>query len=94
MKKLLSIIALSLLFSGSAFGDPKNPTNEWLKDQTVNTLTQSHGYTLKFVTMTTEEDMQYTNYILTRLKNSIDGKQIVVTCSYRGINFGHHCFLP
>ena len=94
MKKLLSILDLSLLLSGNAFGDPKNPTNEWLKDQTVNTLTQKHGYTLKFVTMTTEEDMQYTNYILTRLKNSIDGKQIVVTCSYRGITFGHHCFLP
>ena len=94
MKKLLLTILFTLVLSGGAFADPKNPTKEWLKDQTVNTLTQKHGYTLKFVTMTTEEDMQYTNYILTRLKNSVDGGQIIVTCSYRGINFGHHCFLP
>ena len=94
MKKLLLTILFTLVLSGGVIADPKNPTKEWLKSQTVNSLTQEHGYTLKFVTMTTEEDMQYTNYILTKLKNSIDEKQIVVTCSYRGITFGHHCFLP
>ena len=75
--------------------DPKNPTLEWLSIQNVNSLTQKYGYTLKFITMTNENDEQYTQYHLTRSKTDRnDGKFIVVTCTYRGITLGHHCFLP
>ena len=95
MKKLLGIVVLGLLLSGNAYADPRNPSKEWLKTQNVNSLTQQHGYALQFVTMTTEDDFQYTQYHLTRSKNNMnDGKYIVITCSYRGISFGHHCFLP
>ena len=97
MRKIFFFFSLIFFcFLNSSYADPENPTAEWLKTQTVNTLTQVHGYTLKFVTMTTEEDMQYTNYILTRPMSIIKKvrKEIVITCSYRGITFGHHCFLP
>ena len=46
MKKLLSILVLSLLFNGSAFADALKPTNDWLKNQSVNSLTNKHSYVL------------------------------------------------
>ncbi len=96
MKTILSLIVLIYLSSFKiAYADPKNPTLEWLSIQNVNSLTQKYGYTLKFITMTNENDEQYTQYHLTRSKTDRnDGKFIVVTCTYRGITLGHHCFLP
>ena len=81
------------MFSNS-FADELNPTNEWLKHQTVNTLTQEYGYTLKFFS----GDSKYTNYILEKRKNKIEGNEtnIIVTCTLRsiGASGGIYCFLP
>ena len=82
IKKLLSIIVASLLFSGNAYAttikeDNKGISKEWLKDKTVNELLRN-GFGLykgngSEIT-TTEDSVQY------HLGTYIDGKFQMVIC--------------
>ena len=92
MKKLLTIMVLSLLFSlkANAESTPKNPTNLWLDTQNVNSLTQKHGYQLVHTTASANQIA----WTLTKPKSNInDGKFIVVICVSRGIEITD-CWLP
>ena len=94
MNKFLTICTILIFFFNSSFADNLNPTNEWLKQQTVNSLTQEYGYTLKFVS----GDRQFTSYILEKNKNTTkeNKKNIIVTCTLRNVGAvgGIYCFLP
>ena len=85
MKKLLVIVVLGLLWCSISYANPKNPTNEWLENKTVNELTQKFGYKLFAVT----PDNNTTLYHL------VNGK-IVVTCLVAQGNpkIKLYCFLP
>tara|TARA_B110000211_G_C13598423_1_gene343585 strand:+ start:41 stop:331 length:291 start_codon:yes stop_codon:yes gene_type:complete len=82
IKKLLSLIFVSLLFSGNAYAatlkeDNKGISKEWLKDKTVNELLRN-GFGLyqgngSEIT-TTEDSVQY------HLGTYIDGKFQMVIC--------------
>ena len=82
MKKLLSIIFVSLLFSGNVYAATlkevnKDISKEWLKDKTVNELLRN-GFSLyngngSEIT-TTEESVQY------HLATFLDGKFQMVIC--------------
>ena len=82
MKKFLSIIFVSLLFSGNAYAATLKEVNkgiskEWLKDKTVNELLRN-GFGLyqgngSEIT-TTEDSVQY------HLGTYIDGKFQMVIC--------------
>jgi hypothetical protein len=82
IKKLLSLIFVSLLFSGNAYAatlkeDNKGISKEWLKDKTVNELLRN-GFGLyqgngSEIT-TTEESVQY------HLATFLDGKFQMVIC--------------
>ena len=82
MQKLLSLIFVSLLFSGNAYAatlkeDNKGISKEWLKDKTVNELLRN-GFGLyqgngSEIT-TTEESVQY------HLATFLDGKFQMVIC--------------
>ena len=82
MKKFLSIIFVSLLFSGNAYAATLKEVNkgiskEWLKDKTVNELLRN-GFGLyqgngSEIT-TTEDTVQY------HLGTYIDGKFQMVIC--------------
>jgi len=86
MKKLfLSILIMSFFMSGNIYANPNNPTNEWLKDKTVNDLTQNYGYKLFSVT----EDGSTALYTLTRGK-------VIIGCLFAPGNpyLKFYCFLP
>ena len=85
MKKFLVIISLILSWCNISYANPKNPTNEWLENKTVNELTQKFGYKLFTVTA----DNNYTLYHL------VNGK-IVVAClvSQGNPKMKLYCFLP
>ena len=91
MKKIFSIIILGWLLSGQAYADPKNPTDEWLKDKTVNDLTQKYGYKLSSA-----------NYGVGGPKNNISiytltSGKIVITCLVQKEYYQEPeilCFLP
>ena len=82
IKKLLSLIFVSLLFSGNAYAatlkeDNKGISKEWLKDKTVNELLRN-GFGLyqgngSEIT-TTEDSVQY------HLGTYIDGEFQMVIC--------------
>jgi len=82
MKKLLSLIFISLLFSGNAYAATLKEVNkgiskEWLKDKTVNELLRN-GFGLyqgngSEIT-TTEDSVQY------HLGTYIDGEFQMVIC--------------
>ena len=86
MKKLICILVLGLLWSNVGYSNPNNPTNEWLKDKTVNQLTQEYGYKLFSVI---SERSNTTLYTLTNRK-------IVVSCVVASGNpkIKFYCFLP
>ena len=89
MKKLLGIVVLGLLLSGNAYADQRNPTNQWLKTQSVNTLTQIHAYELVH-TVASANQLAFT---LTKPKTNLnDGKFIVVVCALEAKNT--YCWLP
>ena len=90
MKKLLSILVLSLLLSGNGYAaewdDP-----EWLQVQTVNILTEKHGF--KLVTVTSVQNALH--YHLEK-GNRAKG-YIYITCisSYDADSSRRlHCFKP
>tara|TARA_B100001057_G_scaffold267114_1_gene267234 strand:+ start:200 stop:484 length:285 start_codon:yes stop_codon:yes gene_type:complete len=94
MKKLLGIVVLILLWCGNAYADPENPTNLWLDTQTVNSLTQEHGYQLVHTAGVSSRVSGAVIWTLTKPKSNInDGKFIVVTCSSRGEDITD-CWLP
>ena len=86
MKNIFFVLFLSFLFSGNVLANANNPTNEWLKDKTVNDLTQKYGYRLFSVD---EFDTNTTLFTLTK------GKIVVGCLSAPGnpkIKF--YCYLP
>jgi len=80
-----TIIILNLFWFKTVYSDPNNPTNDWLKDKTVNELTQEYGYKLFSVN-------DSTNTMLYTLTN----KKIVVSCVVADGNpsMKFYCFLP
>jgi len=86
MKKILSIIILGLLWCNISYSNPNNPTNEWLKDKTVNQLTQEYGYKLFSVIHTGSNTELYT----------LINRKIVVSCVVASGNpkMKFYCFLP
>ena len=86
MKKIFLILFLSFTVSFNSYSNPNDPTNEWLKDKTVNELTQEYGYKLFSVS---SENGGYTLYTLTNRK-------IVVSCLAASGNpkIKFYCFLP
>jgi hypothetical protein len=86
MKKLLGIIVLGLLWGNVSYSNPNNPTNEWLKDKTVNQLTQEYGYMLFSVINDGSNTVLYT----------LTNKKIVVSCVVASGNpkVKFYCFLP
>ena len=86
MKKIFLILFLSFIVSFNSYSNPNDPTNEWLKDKTVNELTQEYGYKLFSVS---SENGGYTLYTLTNRK-------IVVSCLAASGNpkLKFYCFLP
>ena len=89
IKKILRIVVLGMLISGNAYADPKNPTNQWLETQSINSLTQKHGYKLLH-TATYANQIVWT---LTKSKNfPREYSFIVVTCVSKGKV--SECWLP
>ena len=85
MKNIFFVLFLSFLFSGNVLANANNPTNEWLKDKTVNDLTQEYGYRLFSVT----EDGSTALFTLTK------GKIVVGCLSAPGNpNIKFYCYLP
>ena len=86
MKKPLGIIVLGLLWGNVSYSNPNNPTNEWLKDKTVNQLTQEYGYKLFSVINDGSNTVLYT----------LTNKKIVVSCVVASGNpkVKFYCFLP
>ena len=85
IKKFLITILFTLVLSGGVIADENNPTNEWLKDKTVNDLTQEYGYRLFSVT----EDGSTALFTLTK------GKIVVGCLSAPGNpNIKFYCYLP
>ena len=86
MKKIFLILFLSFIVSFNSYSNPNDPTNEWLKDKTVNELTQEYGYKLFSV------DSQSGNTTLYTLTN----RKIVVSCVVAPGNpkIKFYCFLP
>lgn len=86
MRKILLVSTFTFLWFTVAYSDPNNPTNDWLKDKTVNKLTQDYGYKLFSVI---NENTQTTLYTLTN-------KKIVVSCvvASGNPNIKFYCFLP
>ena len=86
MKKLLGIVVLGLLCVNISYSNPNNPTNEWLKDKTVNQLTQEYGYKLFSVNSETRNTTLYT----------LINRKIVVSCvvASGNLKIKFYCFLP
>ena len=86
MKKFLGIIVLGLLWCSVSYSNPNNPTNEWLKDKTVNQLTQEYGYKLFSVIPSGSSTTLYT----------LINRKIVVSCMVASGNpeMKLYCFLP
>ena len=85
MKNIFLFLLVIFLFAVNVNADENNPTNEWLKDKTVNDLTQEYGYRLFSVT----EDGSTALFTLTK------GKIVVGCLSAPGnpyIKF--YCYLP
>ena len=85
MKKIISIFVFSMLWCNTGYSDPNNPTSDWLREKTVNELTQKYGYKLFSV----NDNNSRTLYTLTN-------KKIVVTCVVASGNpdIKLYCFLP
>ena len=86
MKNIFLVLFVSFLLCGNVLANANNPTNEWLKDKTVNDLTQEYGYRLFSVD---EFDNDTTLFTLTK------GKIVVGCLSAPGnpkIKF--YCYLP
>ena len=85
MKKILLVSVFTLLWCTVGYSDPNNPTGDWLREKTVNELTQKYGYKLFSVT----NNANTTLYTLTN-------KKIVVTCNVVSGNpdIKLYCFLP
>jgi len=86
VKKIFLILLLSFIVSFNSYSNPNDPTNEWLKDKTVNELTQEYGYKLFSVN---SESGNTTLYTLTNRK-------VVVSCVVASGNpkIKFYCFLP
>lgn len=86
INKYFKLTIFIFFLCGEAFANANNPTNEWLKDKTVNDLTQKYGYRLFSVD---EFDTNTTLFTLTK------GKIVVGCLSAPGnpkIKF--YCYLP
>lgn len=85
MKNVFLFLLVIFLFAVNVNADENNPTNEWLKDKTVNDLTQEYGYRLFSVT----EDDSTALFTLTK------GKIVVGCLSAPGNpNIKFYCYLP
>jgi hypothetical protein len=85
MKNIFLFLLVIFLFAVNVNADENNPTNEWLKDKTVNDLTQEYGYRLFSVT----EDGSTALFTLTK------GKIVVGCLSAPGNpNIKFYCYLP
>ena len=86
INKYFKLLIFIFFLYGEAFANANNPTNEWLKDKTVNDLTQEYGYRLFSVI---EEGSGTVLFTLTK------GKIVVGCLSAPGNpNIKFYCYLP
>jgi len=90
MKKIFLVLLFGVLFSGNAYsGEWDDP--EWLQVQTVNILTEKHGF--KLVTVTSVQNALH--YHLEKRNRASDNTYVTCISSYDSDSSRHlHCFKP